>query len=88
MSGPLRTISSQARAEALLLKTVSTKIQSRCGPHAIARQSVDGFSISKAMRAMFQRKTTITRYFGLDAADWAILILGLTFTGMLMITLL
>jgi hypothetical protein len=40
------------------------------------------------MRTMFQRKTTAIRYFGLDAADWSILILGLMLSGMLMLALL
>jgi hypothetical protein len=37
---------------------------------------------------MFQRKTTATRHFGFEAADWWILILGLTLNGLLMMALL
>ena len=36
---------------------------------------------------MFQRKTT-DRLFGFNAADWSILILGLTLSGFLMIAFL
>jgi hypothetical protein len=37
---------------------------------------------------MLQRKTTAIRLFGFDAADWSILILGLTLGGILMIAFL
>jgi len=37
---------------------------------------------------MFQRKSTAIRYFGLDAADWSILILGLMLSATLMLAFL
>jgi len=37
---------------------------------------------------MFERKATVIRLFGFNAADWSILILGLTLSGILMIALL
>jgi hypothetical protein len=37
---------------------------------------------------MFQRKSTAIRLFGFNAADWSILILGLTLSGILMIAFL